>query len=83
MTGGGYAGQPPTPARSALPGWTIVDGRGWSNKDPNSAYDTLTPDQRLDALASWSPVVRERAAMALARRKGQKPVAALAGNLSP
>ena len=47
----------------------ILDGRGWSNKDRHSAYDQLNGDQLLECLASWSPVVRERAAMALARRK--------------
>ncbi len=47
----------------------IVDGRGWSNKDRNSAYDEFGADQLLERLGSWSPVVRERAAMALARRK--------------
>ena len=47
----------------------IVDGRGWNNKDRTSAYDKLTLDQLMAHLGSWSPVVRERAAMALARRK--------------
>jgi hypothetical protein len=47
----------------------ILDGRGWSNKDRNSAYDKLSAEQLLERLGSWSPVVRERAAMALARRK--------------
>ncbi|MSU34098.1 MAG: acetylesterase [Pedosphaera sp.] len=47
----------------------ILDGRGWSNKDRNSAYDKLSEDQLFERLDSWSPVVRERAAMALARRK--------------
>ncbi len=47
----------------------IIDGRGWSNKDRNSAYDRLGGDQLLECLTSWSPIVRERAAMALARRK--------------
>ena len=47
----------------------ILDGRGWSNKDRNSAYDKLSGDQLLECLGNWSPVVRERAAMALARRK--------------
>jgi hypothetical protein len=56
----------------------ILDGRGWTNKDRNSAYDKLeSPDQLLERLGSWSPTVRERAAMAIARRKGDKPVAAL------
>ena len=48
----------------------IADGRGWDNKDRNSAYDRLTLDQLVERLGSWSPVVRERAAMALGRRKG-------------
>jgi hypothetical protein len=47
----------------------ILDGRGWDNKDRNSAYDKLSADQLLERLGSWSPVVRERAAMALGRRK--------------
>ncbi len=47
----------------------IVDGRGWNNKDRNSFYDALTDEQLLDRLSNWSPVVRERAAMALGRRK--------------
>jgi len=46
----------------------ILDGRGWSNKDRESAYDQLSSDQLIDRLRSWSPVVRERAAMAIARR---------------
>jgi hypothetical protein len=47
----------------------INDGRGWSNKDRNSAYDKLSAEQLLERLGSWSPVVRERAALALGRRK--------------
>ena len=47
----------------------ILDGRGWDNKDRNSAYDKLSAEQLLERLGSWSPVVRERAAMALGRRK--------------
>ena len=47
----------------------ILDGRGWSNKDRTSAYDKLSGDQLFERLGNWSPVVRERAAMALARRK--------------
>ncbi len=60
----------------------ILDGRGWSNKDRNSAYDKLSPDQLLERLGSWSPIVRDRAAMALGRRKGEQPVAALVKMLS-
>jgi hypothetical protein len=47
----------------------LADGRGWDNKDRNSAYDRASDAQLLERLGSWSPVVRERAAMALARRK--------------
>ncbi len=54
----------------------IADGRGWDNKDRTSGYDKLNDDQLLERLGSWSPVVRERSAMALARRKGD-PVPAL------
>lgn len=52
----------------------IEDGRGWDNKNRNSAYDKLTADQLVERLRSWSPIVRERAAMALGRRK-EAPVA--------
>ncbi|MEI6524658.1 MAG: DUF6288 domain-containing protein [Planctomycetota bacterium] len=47
----------------------IDDGRGWNNKDRNGFYDALSNEQLLARLGSWSPVVRERAAMALGRRK--------------
>ena len=47
----------------------VQDGRGWDNKDRYSAYDKLSAEELLARLGSWSPVVRERAAMALGRRK--------------
>ena len=47
----------------------IVDGRGWNNKDRHSFYDALSDEQILERLGNWSPVVRERAAMTLGRRK--------------
>ena len=47
----------------------IADGRGWDNKDRNSFYDRLADGELLERLGSWSPIVRERAAAALARRK--------------
>ncbi len=50
----------------------LRDGRGWSNNDRNSAYDSLDEDQLIERLASWSPVVRQRAAKALNRRGHQK-----------
>jgi hypothetical protein len=53
-----------------------LDGRGWSNKHRNDAYDQLDDSELLSRLGSWSPVVRERAAMALGRR-GANPLPAL------
>lgn len=47
----------------------IIDGRGWTNKDKTSAYDSLSGDELFERLTSWSPIVRERAAIALARKK--------------
>jgi hypothetical protein len=47
----------------------ILDGRGWSNKDRESAYDALSEAELLARLGSWSPTVRERAAMSLKRKK--------------
>lgn len=54
----------------------IADGRGWDNKDRNSVYDQFTDDQLVARLGSWSPIVRERAAMALGRRR-EPPVSAI------
>ncbi len=51
----------------------IADGRGWDNKDRNSAYDALSQSELFERLASWSPIVRDRAAMALGR-KGNIPL---------
>lgn len=48
----------------------IADGQGWSNQDRDSFYAALDEDELLSRTGSWSPVVRERAAMALTRRKG-------------
>jgi len=47
----------------------IADGRGWTNQDRNSHYDALSHEQLVERLQNWSPIVRERAAMALGRRK--------------
>ncbi|MGQ9564339.1 MAG: DUF6288 domain-containing protein [Thermogutta sp.] len=61
----------------------IADGRGWSNKDRNSFYDALSDDELIRRLQSWSPVVRERAAEALARRHSAPNEAVLALLQSP
>ncbi len=52
----------------------LRDGRGWSNNDRFSAYDSLNQKQLLEKLASWSPAVRERAAIALSRRAKEIPI---------
>jgi hypothetical protein len=54
----------------------IADGRGWDNKDRHSTYDKLSNDQLVERLGSWSPIVRERAAMALGRRQ-EVPISAI------
>lgn len=47
----------------------ILTGRGWNNKDRYSFYDQLSIDELLARLGSWSPIVRERAGIALGRRR--------------
>lgn len=59
----------------------ILDGKGWDNKDRTSFYNSLPSDEIMRRLAGWSPVVRERAAEALARRK-EAPIAALTDMLA-
>jgi len=45
------------------------DGIGWDNIDRHSHYDKLDDAALLKRLASWSPVVRDRAAIAISRRE--------------
>jgi hypothetical protein len=47
----------------------VQDGRGWTVKDKNSAYNSLSKNELIKRLGSWSPVVRERAVMALDAKK--------------
>lgn len=56
----------------------IADGRGWDNKDRKSTYDRFGDAELLSRLGSWSPIVRERAAAALARRKAPPLTAIIA-----
>jgi hypothetical protein len=46
----------------------IDDGRGWSMTLRGKSYDKRSDKEVFAGLKSWSPVVRERAAMALAKR---------------
>jgi hypothetical protein len=48
----------------------VDDGRGWSARLGLVGYTTKTDAELFAALGSWSPVVRERAAIEFARRKG-------------
>jgi len=54
----------------------VADGRGANGHEPFTAYDNLPPETLVDLLGSWSPIVRERAAMAIAKKKSV-PVATL------
>ncbi|MEY3459213.1 MAG: hypothetical protein RL215_2370 [Planctomycetota bacterium] len=47
----------------------VADGRGWDNKDRRSFYASLTEKQLLERLSSWSPIVRERAALEISMRR--------------
>lgn len=44
-------------------------GRGWSQTDRTSAYEKRSDDELLAMLGSWSPILRGRAAAALAKRE--------------
>ena len=48
----------------------IQDGQGYSHRLKNEIYADLNSDELFKRLASWSPVVRERSATALAKREG-------------
>lgn len=62
------------PALDARAAWHFThDGRGYDSATPFNAYDDLTPEQLLDQLASWSPIVRDRTATAIARKKNLTP----------
>ena len=48
----------------------IEDGRGYSRRHQRDTYADKNDKQLCTALASWSPIVRERAAEQLKKRKG-------------
>ena len=47
----------------------VQDGRGWTVKAKNSSYNSLSKNELIKRLGNWSPVVRERAVMALDTKK--------------
>jgi hypothetical protein len=63
----------------------VADGRGWSPRLRIAAYAERSNAQVLAGLKSWSPVVRERSAMELARREGDptRPLIAMLGSSDP
>jgi hypothetical protein len=82
LTGARAAGRPRLDRDEARE--IIEDGRGWAQHDRHSFYDALSDGALLDRLGSWSQVVRERAALALARRSfsGQDRLLAMMGDES-
>ena len=49
----------------------IDDGRNFTFWDGGAGYDHMTDEQLFSRLGSWSPIVRHRAAQALAHHEGQ------------
>ena len=47
----------------------VADGRDWTAKARNTIYDAMSDETLLQRLKSWSPIVRERAAMAYGTHK--------------
>lgn len=72
----GRRGGDTTPLTAVAARSIVADGRGWTNKDRTTAYARLSEAELLDRLGSWSPIVRERAAAAIAARK-PPPLAAV------
>ena len=54
----------------------VADGRDWSPKHKTAGYAARSEERLHAGLRSWSPVVRERSALALAERDGD-PTATL------
>jgi hypothetical protein len=49
----------------------ITEGRGWMPAGKSESYNLRPVEELLQNLSSWSPVIRERAAIALAAKEGQ------------
>jgi HEAT repeat protein len=67
LTGKRASAVPPLDSDAAQS--VILDGRGWNNKDRDTVHEAMSDEQLLERLRNWSPVVRERAAIAMGRRK--------------
>ena len=49
----------------------VADGRGYVRRKPEKIFAEKTDKQLLNLLTSWSPIVRERAAITLSKREGK------------
>jgi hypothetical protein len=59
------------PTMSPSDATAVIDaGRHFTFWDKGTSYDSLSDDALFDRLASWSPVVRQRAAQSLSHREG-------------
>ncbi|HKK19265.1 MAG TPA: DUF6288 domain-containing protein [Opitutales bacterium] len=59
-----------TPQLTAAEAQAILDdGRGWTNSKRYGPYLEMSTGELLEHLGSWSPIVRERAAVALSKRQ--------------
>lgn len=61
----------------------VADGRDWSTKARNTLYDAMSDAELLQRLESWSPIVRERAAMAYGAHKTASAAALIEMLASP
>lgn len=67
LTGSRASSIPPLDAEAARE--VVMAGRGFSPAGPSVAYNELPADLLIERLTSWSPIVRDRAATALARHE--------------
>ncbi|MCH7228806.1 DUF6288 domain-containing protein [Haloferula sp. A504] len=67
ITGRGRVATPQLDAEQAAE--LVADGRGWDNLNRIASYLELNSEVLFERLGSWSPVIRDRAAMALAKKE--------------
>lgn len=59
-----------TPQLTAAEAQAIMDdGRGWTNTNRFAVYESLSDEALIERLRSWSPIVRDRAATIIAKRR--------------
>ena len=75
LTGKKPSDVPPLDAAAAQK--VVIEGRGWDNKHRDAAYDAISVDGLIEMLGSWSPIIRDRASLSLARRRDVDPTPTL------